>query len=175
MAYPIGRYSDDTLALQRALVLAGFDIGKAGADGEMGDDTIKAVVAAREHYGLDRPSEPRIDLPLLLALGVRQKAPEPPPKSNPLQSIFTGLAIKAVLNHLKGLPAMNFLSGQKTIITGILMVVVGGISLLAPLIGLGSIPGFDALSPGEAWTSVTGGFGLIFLRAGVTKEVNKVQ
>jgi peptidoglycan hydrolase-like protein with peptidoglycan-binding domain len=98
--YPSGRYSDETMSLQRALILNGFDVGKDGADGIMGSTTIKAVIAAREHYGLAKPSEPRIDLPLLLALGVRSKAPEPPPKPNKLQDWLLSLAIKQGLAKL---------------------------------------------------------------------------
>jgi peptidoglycan hydrolase-like protein with peptidoglycan-binding domain len=85
--YPSGRYSDETMSLQRALILNGFDVGKDGADGIMGSDTIKAVIAAREHYGLAKPSEPRIDLPLLLALGVRSKAAPPPKKPSFLETL----------------------------------------------------------------------------------------
>jgi peptidoglycan hydrolase-like protein with peptidoglycan-binding domain len=170
--YPSGRYSDETMSLQRALILNGFDVGKDGADGIMGSDTIKAVIAAREHYGLAKPSEPRIDLPLLLALGVRSKAPTPPlPKPN----FLTGLALKAILSHLKGLPMFANLTGHKTVITGIIMVVSGAVSLIAPLIGLGDVAGFNALSPGEAWTALTTGFGLIFLRQGMANEVSSTK
>lgn len=106
MAYPIGRYSDDTLALQRALVLAGFDVGKAGADGEIGDDTIKAIIAAREHYALEHPDQARIDVPLLLALGVRSKAPTSKPPHDP--NLFDKIgAIASIYKTLKGLTMTN--------------------------------------------------------------------
>ncbi len=92
MAYPTGRYSDDTLALQRALIIHGFDVGKAGADGKLGNDTIKAIGEAREAFAL--PGAPNLlDVPLLVALGVRnQPQPKGTPMNNILGSIFTGLA-----------------------------------------------------------------------------------
>jgi peptidoglycan hydrolase-like protein with peptidoglycan-binding domain len=163
--YPSGRYSDETMSLQRALILNGFDVGKDGADGIMGSATIKAVIAAREHYGLAKPSEPRIDLPLLLALGVRSKAPTLPlPKPN----FLTGLALKAILNHLKGLPGMNnVLLATGTGVTGAMMILIGVASLAALIVPLGAINGFSPLTPGEAVNSITTGAGLVFLRRAI--------
>jgi hypothetical protein len=99
MAYPIGKYSDDTLALQRALVLAGFSVGKNGSDGKMGPDTIDAIVEARDAFGLTRG--PRIDIPLLVALGVRGKPAKP--TKPPSLSEKLSLAWEAI-NILKGKP-----------------------------------------------------------------------
>lgn len=170
MTYLYGHKSRENEALQRAL--AALNLYRGKIDGAHGPKTRDAVIEAQLLYGID-PHDGIVRADLLLELGITS---QPAPKSNPLlQDWLIGLAIKQVLPKLKGLPAMNFLSGQKTVITGVLMVIVGGISLVAPLIGLGAIPGFDALSPGEAWTSITGGFGLIFLRQGVTKEVKKVS
>ena len=86
MPYPVGRYSDDTLALQRALLLNGFDVGKAGADGEMGDDTINAIGEARDHFGLAPPRN-KLDLPLLIALGVRNE----PRKELPMETVLANV------------------------------------------------------------------------------------
>jgi hypothetical protein len=164
---------------QQRLIVLGYlparnEFGEKNDDGKFGERSLDAY----NHFRATLGKGPVVQASMaeLNADLFPEEQPAPPaPKPNPLHDFFTGLATKAVLNHLKGLPAMNFLSGQKTVITGVLMVVVGGISLVAPLIGLGAIPGFDALSPGEAWTSITGGFGLIFLRQGVTKEVKKVS
>ncbi len=86
MSYPVGRYSEDTQILQRALIAAGFDVGKAGADGKMGDDTIKAIGDAREHYGLPAPRN-KLDLPLLIALGVRNQ----PRKELPMETVLANV------------------------------------------------------------------------------------
>lgn len=86
MSYPVGRYSEDTEILQRALIAAGFKVGKAGADGKMGDDTIKAIGDAREHYGLTPPRN-KLDLPLLIALGVRNQ----PRKDTSMETVLANV------------------------------------------------------------------------------------
>ena len=164
--YPIGRYSDDTLALQKALVLNGFDVGKDGTDGKMGTDTIRAVVDAREAYGLDRPTEPRIDIPLLVALGVRSKPTPPAPKPSPLKDWLISLAIKQGVSHIKGLPQMDFLSGYKTYILAALILISSAAETLIP--GL-DIPGYS-MGLGEA---IMVALALVTGRGGAKADVNK--
>jgi peptidoglycan hydrolase-like protein with peptidoglycan-binding domain len=162
--YPVGEYSDDTLALQRALVLAGFSVGKNGSDGKMGPDTIDAIVEARDAFGLTRG--PRIDIPLLVALGVRGKPLPTPPKPNPLKDWLIGLAIKQVASRLKGLP---MLSGYKTYATAAVLAVMGIYSLFfgeLPLVGM-------TVDPGSAIMALLSALGLGFGRSGAKSDVNK--
>lgn len=154
--------------IQQRLIALGYPVGPAGADGKFGHDTLGAYNRWRAQQG-----KPPVGSASMATLNRDLFPEEQPAPKPPKPNFFTGLALKAILNHLKGLPAMNFLTGQKTIVTGILMVIAGAVSLLAPLVGLGDVPGFNALSPGEAWTSLTTGFGLIFLRNGLTNEVSK--
>lgn len=86
MSYPVGRYSEDTQILQRALIAAGFDVGKGGADGKMGGATIKAIGDARDHYGLTPPRN-KLDLPLLVALGVRNQ----PRKDTTMETVLANV------------------------------------------------------------------------------------
>jgi hypothetical protein len=165
--------------IQRRLIERGYlapldENGKPNADGTFG-------TRSRDAYNrfLASQGRPPVNVVSMVQLNrdlfpEEQPAPKPP-KPNPLQSIFTGLAMKAVLNHLKGLPMFANLTGHKTVITGIIMVISGAVSLLAPLIGLGDTAGFNALSPGEAWTALTTGFGLIFLRQGMANEVSSTK
>lgn len=54
------RYGDtgaDVRALQRQLIRAGHDVGQAGADGEFGSDTLKALKAAQAHAGIETDGE----------------------------------------------------------------------------------------------------------------------
>jgi peptidoglycan hydrolase-like protein with peptidoglycan-binding domain len=155
--------------IQKRLIALGF-LAQGGDDGIFGENSL----AAYNHYLASNGKPPHRGMLTLAEINANlfpEEVPPPPaPRSNSLNDFFTGLAAKAVLTHLKGLPAMNFLTGQKTIVTGIVMVIAGAVSLLAPLIGLGDMPGFNALTPGEAWTSLTTGFGLIFLRNGIANE-----
>lgn len=57
---------------------------------------------------------------------------------------------------------MDFLEGKKTYVTGILMILIA----VGKLVGV-EIPGFETTDPG---TLLSGAFGLLFLRAGVSKS-----
>lgn len=160
--YKFGDKSEGIRILQQALTDNGFNPGPV--DSVYGPATLNAINDARAAYKLDGIN--RVDEALLRCLGILPK----PKASNPLSDFATGLALKAILNHLKGNPMLaSLFAGQKTIITGAIMVLAGALSLLAPIIGLGEVPGFNVLTPGEAWTSLTTGFGLIFLRQGINK------
>lgn len=129
MSYPSGRYSDDTLRLQRALKLNGFDLGPDGADGILGSATIAAVVAAREHYALSPPG-PRVDLSLLLALGVSSQTPrkETPVNSTWLSSFVGTTAFKYLVamaaTYLANKLGLDPVEGKASI-EGILSQLVG--------------------------------------------------
>lgn len=160
--YQFGTRSEETELLQRRLTEHGFDT--RGFDGIYGRDTRDAVQAAQEHFGIS-PADgvPRGDLLAFLGLAEASK-----PKPSIIPNWLLGLAINQIASKLKD-SNMSFLLGTKTAITGVVMIVVGAASLLAPIIGLGSIPGLDVLTPGEAMAVIGNGFGLIFLRGAVAK------
>lgn len=160
--YKFGDKSEGIRILQQALADNGFNPGVV--DSVFGPATLNAINDARAAYKLDGIN--RVDEALLRCLGILPK----PKKPSPIKNWLTGLAIEKALASLKGNPMFaSLFAGQKTIITGVVMVLAGAISLLAPIIGLGDVAGFNVLTPGEAWTSLTTGFGLIFLRQGIAK------
>lgn len=153
---------------QRRLISLGY-LAPGEDDGRFGEKSLNAF----NHYRATKGLGPLVQTSMAelnaTLFPEEYRPPAPPPKSNFLKDWLLSLAIKQGVSILKGLPVMTFLSGYKTIITGAVMVVVGALSLVSPVIGLGAVPGLDILSPGEAWTSMTTGFGLIFLRGGLAK------
>lgn len=92
-------------------------------------------------------------------------------RSNPIQDFLTGLALKAALNQLKGLPHMqNILLGAGTYTMGITMIVVGAASVIGSIVPLGPIAGFSPLGPQEGVRSVMEGFAIVFLRRAIANS-----
>mgnify|MGYP006921311137 CR=1 FL=1 len=87
MSYPVGIYSEDTLELQKALLEIPITVGPQGADGKMGDETIKAIIIARDHFNLSPPG-PRIDVKLFKKLGLRTTNPR---KELPMETVLANV------------------------------------------------------------------------------------
>lgn len=159
---------DEIKRIQQALADRGFYDGEI--DGIAGPQTRAAIDAYQDSTGEE--GEGYLTPAQLIELGV---ITAPAKRSSPISDFFTNLIAQKgaefVISKLKGTFAMELLVKSKTAITGAIMILVGAASLVAPIIGLDAIPGFDVLTAGEAWISVTGGFGLIFMRAAVAKKV----
>lgn len=136
---------------------------KGTIDGVFGE----LSVGAFNHYAATKgiPAVEHPTLEELNAVVFPEEQPAPKEKrASPLTDWFTNLLVKQVLNQLKDAAMLESLKGYRTIITGSLMVIVGVVSVAAPLIGLGAVPGLSLLGPAEAIALIGNGFGLIFLR-----------
>src|SRR5690242_16823279 len=143
--YQFGTRSEETRILQQTLSTHQPPFDTKGTDGIFGKDTRDAVQAAQEFYAIS-PADGVVRADLLVELGIT--APTPP-ASNPITDFFTGLAIQAFVQKLKGLPEMNnILLATGTGVTGLLMIVVGVGSLVNMVVPLTPIPGFQPLTPG---------------------------
>lgn len=151
---------------QQRLIVLGY-LAEGGADGKFGQKSLDAYNHYRASLGKP-PVTPPIQLLGLNADLFPDEFPLDPPKaSNPITDYLTGLAIKVVLNKLKGyFPMLNAISGFKTYATGIIMMLVGA----ADWIGW-AIPNTQSPSP-AAW--VVGGLALCFGRAGLAKVVEDI-
>jgi peptidoglycan hydrolase-like protein with peptidoglycan-binding domain len=150
--YAFGTRSDQTRALQAALAERGLYPGEI--DGIFGRGTRTAVVAARAMFRLAGEG---VDTPLLRWLGLVPDLP------NPLSAFFTRLLLgkgaAIVLNHLKGLLQMSFLSGYRTYIVAAAMLLAG----IAGMLGV-DIPNFTGQAPGNL---VMEALAFFFLRQGL--------
>jgi hypothetical protein len=150
--------------IQRYLIWQGYlaatdEHGKPNDDGKFGTTTLAAYNRARAAKG----EPPHTGLLLLTEVNAdlfgEETAPQPKPKaSNPISDYLTGIAVKAVLSKLKGLPMLN---GYKTYIIGGMMVLLG----IVTVIGF-QIPGVPV---GDGMKLVMDGFAFMFLRAAVNK------
>lgn len=155
--YTFGYFSEETRALQKAL--AALNIYSGDLDGDFGKKTRDAVIDAQHLYAIS-PADGVVRADLLLELGIVA-----PKTSNPITDFFTGLALNAALNALKGLPIVSFLTGYKTYIVGIACILTGLIAMLG-----WAVPPLPALDAGQGWQLVLTGLGFLGLRAAVAKS-----
>ena len=134
---------DEVKAIQRVLRQRGFYAGDV--DGAVGKRTIEAIrlyQAAKGH-----PVTSILTSAELVDLGLLSP---PPPKRNTISDFFTNLIVKKGVGfltaNLKGAPAMNVLSGYKTYIVAVLVVLCSAAETFIP--GL-DVPGYN-LEFGEA-------------------------
>jgi len=147
--------------IQWKLIALGYMVGPTGADGRFGQNTLDAYNRFRASIG--KAPVVQASMAELNADLFPDEQPAPPPKRN---TVFGNLVVSLLLNQLKGrFPMLTFLSGYRTIVVGIGMVVVGALSLLNQVIPLGPIQGISFVSPGEAVTMIGAGFGFIFMRS----------
>lgn len=136
---------------QEKLIALGYSVGPMGADGLFGGESLRAYNQFRGDQGLPAVSTTTLaDLNALLF-------PAPPKKPSWLQSLILSKA----LEQLKETKMLNFLSGYKTYIVAIIMV----LAALAQLIGV-DLPTFDGQNAG---TLLSEAFAIIFLRKAVSK------
>ena len=147
--YIFGTRSDETRALQQALVELGLYAGEI--DGIFGHATEAAVAAARASFALGAGG---VDAALLERLGLA-----PPKPNNPIQNFVLRQAAALFFSQLKGLFAMTFLAGYRTYIVAALMLLTG----LAGVVGI-DIPNFTGQAPGNL---VMEALAFFFLRQGL--------
>lgn len=106
--------------LQQALIDHGFDVGPDGADGDLGGDSARAIIAARIKYHLSRQSEALVDIDLQRELGLLTiQSPEVQAAGNFILNFIINQALKGT-----GI-TMDFAKISKAIaggITGVLAV-----------------------------------------------------
>lgn len=151
--------------IQRKLKTLGFDIGPFGADGIFGHNTLKAYNKFRASKGL--PSVARESMSELNRLLFPEEFKPAPPAKPKKPDFLTGLVVSAIVSKLKGLPAMNFLSGYKTYVLAVLIIIC---ALAETFLGV-DIPEFN-MGIGEA---IAVGLALITGRAGAKADVAKIQ
>lgn len=150
----------EATSLQTALNAHGAHLE---VDGHFGELSHLALIRFQHDNNLPETGNP--DLVTCSALGIAPittPAPAPPPKltPNPIVQAIGALAFSYVLNKLtKGLIPMNILAGQKTIILGVVTVIVGALALIG-----WDIPGFNHVPGG---LTIDAGLGMIFLRLGI--------
>jgi hypothetical protein len=152
--------------IQRKLIALGYPVGPAGADGKFGHDTLDAYNRFRASKGNGPVLKASMDE--LNADLFPEDAP-PLPKStprNPLKDWLIDLAIKQAVSRIKGLPQMDFLSGYKTYILAVLILLSSAAETLIP--GL-DIPGYS-MGLGEA---IMVALALVTGRGGAKADVNK--
>lgn len=139
--------------------------GERNDDGKFGTDSLDAY----NHFRATMGKGPllRVSMDELNAdLFPTEQRRAPMPRSNPITDFFTGLAIKAALNKLKGSTVFNKLTGFKTIATGIISIGIG----LCDIIGW-DIPNTGGQS-GGLW--VAAGLAMIFGRLGLAKVAEDI-
>lgn len=125
--YPNGVVSPDTLALQKALLAHGFTLGPDGADGIMGGSTKRAIRDARTAFGLS--DEIKIDLALLVELGIHTPRKETPMNSNWFSSLVTTTAFKYLVAMVATYAASK-LGVDKGAAEGVLTQLVGVVAMV---------------------------------------------
>lgn len=153
---------DEIKAMQAELARLGFYTDTV--DGDFGPKTEDAVELAQEHFGQTVTGRPTLELLAELRVIAQPITIEKP---NPLTSFLTGLAVKAVLSKIIGVPAMTFLSGYKTYILAVLIILSAAAETFVGV----DIPGFS-MGLGEAFAV---GLALITGRHGAKVDVAKIQ
>lgn len=148
--------------IQWKLIALGFSVGPNGADGKFGADTLAAYNRFRLARGL--PAVYGETMSELNRLLFPEEQPAPKPKK---PDFFTGLLVNFALSKIKGLPAMNFLSGYKTYVLAILIILCAAAETFLGV----DIPEFK-MGIGEA---IAVGLALITGRAGAKADVAKIQ
>jgi len=161
----VGHFGDtvaDRKKLQQALIDAGYNVGPDGADGVWGDNTASAIRAYRRDHGMNQAAVVDNQLLRYLRLGP-QLISEPGTLAHDL---FIQIALKTFVlpNLQKGLLIMSAaLAGYKTLILGVVTIVVGVLALMG-----WDIPGFTHVPGG---LTIDAGLAMIFLRLGIKNAV----
>lgn len=151
--YRFGIRSEETRALQEALIAHGLSVGDDGADGIFGSHTTAAVAhfQAEQHMVPTGYPDPATLAALL------------PKRASPLSGWLSRLVVSQALKQIKDSQMLNFLAGYKTYIIALVMVLIG----VAELLGI-PIPGVSNTDPTYWFTTAVG---LFFARAGAKNDL----
>jgi peptidoglycan hydrolase-like protein with peptidoglycan-binding domain len=151
---------------QRRLISLGY-LAAGEDDGRFGEKSLNAF----NHYRATKGLGPLVQTSMAelnaTLFPEEYRPPAPKPKSSFLQDWLLSLAIKQGVSLLKGLPIMAFLSGYKTYILAVLIILSAAAETFVGI----DIPGFS-MGLGEAFAV---GLALISGRAGAKADVAKLQ
>ncbi len=154
-----------TTECQRRLISLGY-LATGEDDGRFGEKSLDAF----NHYRASQGLGPVVQTSMseLNAILFPEDAPAlPAPKPNILKDWLLSLAIKQGVSLLKGLPVMTFLSGYKTYILAVLIILCAAAETFLGI----DIPEFK-MGLGEAFAV---GLALITGRAGAKADVAKIK
>lgn len=147
--------SEDNKALQDRLEALGYSVGADGPDGIYGRDTQSALDRYAAYHGWAPGIVP--------VEGGRLYQSLFPEHKTTIKDEITAVVVDRIV---KGTGMLNFLTGYKTYIAGTVMILVGAASLIVNVTHV-EVAGLGAMTIGEAWQSMSVGFGMIFIRKAI--------